>query len=92
MSAVFTPLGLIFGLAGGQMAKKLFDLLWGVVDDEEVPRPKHREVPYVKLIAALLVEGAITRVVRGMIDHGARHGWLRLTGAWPGEDRPEEES
>jgi hypothetical protein len=91
MSAVFTPLGLIFGLAGGQMAKKLFDLLWGAFGDQEAPRPKHREVPYVKLIAALLVEGAITRVVRGMIDHGARHGWLRLTGAWPGEERPEEE-
>jgi hypothetical protein len=91
MSAVFTPLGLVFGLLGGQLAKKLFDIVWGAVDDEEAPRPKHREVPYVKLLVALLVEGAISRVVRGMIDHGARQGWLRLTGSWPGEERPEEE-
>jgi hypothetical protein len=45
----------------------------------------------VKMLLALLVEGAIARVVRGMVDHGSRHGWARLTGAWPGEERPEEE-
>lgn len=31
------------------------------------------------------------RVVRGMVDHGTRHGWAQLTGEWPGEERPEEE-
>jgi Protein of unknown function (DUF4235) len=91
MNAVFTPLGLVFGLLAGQVSKKLFDVVWGAVDDEEAPRPKHREIPFVKLIAALLIEGAIARVVRGLVDHGARHGWLALTGAWPGEERPEPE-
>jgi hypothetical protein len=91
MSAVFTPLGLIFGLAGGQLAKKIFDAVWGAFDDEEAPRPKHRDVPLAKMLLALLIEGAIARVVRGLIDHGARHGWSRLTGTWPGEERPEPE-
>jgi hypothetical protein len=91
MNAVFTPLGLVFGLLAGQVSKKLFDVVWGVVDDEEAPRPKHREIPFVKLIAALLIEGAIARVVRGLVDHGSRHGWRALTGAWPGEERPEPE-
>ena len=65
--------------------------MWSLVREEEAPRPKHREVPFVTLILALLVEGAIARVVRGMVDHGTRHGWAQLTGAWPGEERPEEE-
>ena len=43
------------------------------------------------LAAGLVVEGAIARVVRGMVDHGTRHGWAQLTWAWPGEERPEEE-
>ena len=43
------------------------------------------------MVLALLVEGAIARVVRGMVDHGTRHGWAQLTGAWPGAERPEEE-
>lgn len=91
MNAVFTPIGLIFGLLAGQVSKKIFDKVWGLVDDEEAPRPKHREIPLAKLIVALLVEGAIARVVRGLVDHGTRHGWARLTGDWPGEERPQEE-
>jgi hypothetical protein len=91
VNKVFTPIGLVVGLAAGQLAKKIFDKVWGLVQDEEAPRPKHREVPVVTLVLALLVEGAIARVVRGMVDHGTRHGWAQLTGEWPGEERPEEE-
>jgi hypothetical protein len=91
MGAIFTPIGLVLGLAAGQISKKIFDFLWGLIDDEEAPRPKHREIPFVKLIAALLVEGAIFRLVRGMTDHGSRRVFSRLTGTWPGEERPEPE-
>lgn len=91
MNAMFTPIGLALGLAAGQLAKKIFDFVWGLVDDEEAPRPKHREIPLLKLLIALLVEGAIARVVRGFVDHGTRRGWARVTGAWPGEERPEQE-
>jgi hypothetical protein len=89
MNAVFTPIGLVFGLLAGQVSKKIFDKVWGLVDEEEAPRPKHREIPWLKLLAALLVEGAIARVVRGFVDHGTRRGWASLTGTWPGEERPE---
>ena len=91
MGAIFTPIGLVLGLAAGQVSKKIFDFLWGLIDDEEAPRPKHREIPFVKLIAALVVEGAIFRLVRGMTDHGSRRVFSRLTGTWPGEERPEPE-
>ena len=91
MSKAFTPIGLGIGLAAGQLAKKIFDKVWGMIQDEEAPRPKHREVPVLTMALALLVEGAIARVVRGMVDHGTRHGWAQLTGAWPGAARPEEE-
>jgi hypothetical protein len=91
MNAVFTPLGIGLGLAAGQLSKKIFDAIWGLFDDEEAPRPKHREVPLVKMLIALLIEGAVFRVVRGLVDHGSRHGWRRVTGSWPGEERPEPE-
>lgn len=91
MSKAFTPLSIVLGLVAGQVSKKLFDLVWGAVRGEEAPRPKHREIALLELIPALLVEGAIARLVRGLVDHGSRHGWARLTGAWPGEERPEEE-
>jgi hypothetical protein len=91
MNAVFTPIGIVLGLASGQVAKKIFDRIWGLIDDEEAPEPKHREIPFVKLLAALAVQGAIFRLVRGLVDHGTRHGWRRLTGSWPGEERPDPE-
>jgi hypothetical protein len=91
MKAIFLPFSITVGLAAGQLAKKIFDKVWGLVVDEEAPRPKHRDVALVQLVLALLVEGAIARLVRGMVDHGSRHGWARLTGAWPGAERPEDE-
>jgi hypothetical protein len=91
MNAVFAPIGIVLGLASGQVAKKIFDKLWGLIDDEEAPEPKHREIPFAKLLIALLIQGAIFRLVRGLVDHGTRHGWRKLTGAWPGEERPDPE-
>lgn len=91
MKAIFTPVSIGVGLGGGILARKVFDALWGVFDDEEAPDPKHREIDYRKLVVALLVEGAVVRLVRGFVDHGLRHGFARTVGAWPGEERPEPE-
>jgi hypothetical protein len=91
MNAVFLPIGLAAGLAAGQLSKKLFDAIWGVIDDEEAPRPKHREISVAKLAAALAIEGAVFRTVRGLADHGSRRTFARLTGSWPGEAAPEPE-
>jgi hypothetical protein len=88
---LFTPLSILGGLAAGAVGKKIFDLVWGLVDDEEAPEPKHRELPLGKLVLALVVQGAIFRLVRGMADHGMRHGYARLTGSWPGEEEPDKE-
>jgi hypothetical protein len=88
---LFTPLSILGGLVAGALGKKIFDALWGLVDDEQAPEPKHRQIPLAKLVLALLVQGAIFRLVRGMADHGMRHGYARLTGAWPGEEEPEKE-
>jgi hypothetical protein len=91
MKVAFIPLSLVLSLAAGQLSKKLFDVVWGLIDDEEAPRPKHRDVPLAKTVLALVVEGAIFRVVRGLSDHGARHAVAGITGTWPGEERPEPE-
>jgi hypothetical protein len=88
---LFTPLSILGGLAAGAIGKKIFDALWALIDDEEAPEPKHRELPLAKLVLALVVQGAIFRLVRGMADHGMRHGYARLTGSWPGEEEPDKE-
>ena len=91
MKLAFTPVGIVAGLLAGQIARKAFDVIWGVIDDEEAPRPKHRETSVAKLAAALAIEGAVFRTVRGLADHGSRRTFARLTGSWPGEAAPEPE-
>ncbi len=91
MKAIFTPFSIGIGLLAGILARKVFDALWSAIDDEEAPNPKFREINYGKLVPALLLQGAVLRLVRGFVDHGLRHGFARATGSWPGEERPEPE-
>lgn len=87
MKFVFTPVGIVAGLAAGVLAQKGFERLWAVFDEEEPPDPAERDAPYAKMIPALLIEGAVFRLAKGLVDHGARAGFARLTGKWPGEER-----
>jgi hypothetical protein len=91
MKFAFLPVSIAGGLVAGLIGKKLFEQAWGLIDDQEPPEAKHREVQYPKLAGALLLEGAIFRLVRGLFDHSARRGFERLTGSWPGEQQPEPE-
>jgi len=86
---LFTPISIGSGLVAGIIGRKLFSVLWGLVDDEEAPKPEHRRVEPVKLVTALAIEGALFALIRGMVDHGSRHAYLRLTGEWPGDEEPE---
>jgi hypothetical protein len=89
MKLVFTPISLVAGLLAGIAGKKVFERLWGLVDDEEPPRPEHRQFSWPKLVAALIFEGAIFRLVKGLVDHGTRRTFAKATGSWPGEEAPE---
>lgn len=85
MRFLFAPIGILAGLAAGFAAQKGFEKVWAVFDDQESPEPEDREVSYPKLALALVLEGAIFRLVKGMVDRGARLGFASLTGSWPGE-------
>jgi hypothetical protein len=87
---LFIPFSIVGGLIAGQIAKKLFDGIWGVFDDEEAPEGSHRDVPWAKLILAAAMQGAIFRAVREAADRGSRQAFMGLTGTWPGEEEPDE--
>jgi hypothetical protein len=89
MKLIFAPLGIVAGLIAGLIAQKGFERLWAVFDEEEAPEPDQRNASYPKLIAALLVEGAVFRLTKGLVDHGVRRGFAGLTGRWPGEESSE---
>ena len=89
MKVLFVPLSIGNGLVAGLLARKLFDVMWGLVYDVEPPAPEHREIAWGRLLLAVAIQGGLFRVVRGAIDRASRQGYLALTGAWPGEERPE---
>ncbi len=88
MSLIFKPIGILSGLAAGMVGTKIFELLWGLIDDQKPPEAKYRRIHLGKLAAALVLEGAIFRLIRGFAEHGARHGFSALSGEWPGEESP----
>jgi len=91
MKLIFTPFRIVLGLIAGLVGQKVFERVWGLIDDEEPPSPEHREFSWPKLVAALVLEGAIFRLVKGLVDHGSRTSFAKLTGSWPGEEAPEPE-
>jgi hypothetical protein len=91
MKLAFTPLSIVLGLVAGMIGKKIFEGIWGLIDDQEPPDAKHRDISYTKLVLALVFEGAIFRLVKGLTDHGARQAFARTMGTWPGEEEPEPE-
>ena len=90
MKLAFLPVSIIGGILAGLIGRKVFDAIWGRIDEQEPPHPDHREASLAKLAIALAIEGAIFRLVKGLFDHAARRGFARMTGEWPGEEEPEE--
>jgi hypothetical protein len=87
---LFAPIGILAGLLAGFVAQKGFERIWAILDDEQAPEVEARQVSYPKLAMALVLEGAIFRLVKGMVDRGARLGFASVTGRWPGEEGTTE--
>jgi hypothetical protein len=82
---IFLPVSIISGLLSGLIGKKLFALVWRTVDEQEPPRAEQRRIDLRKFALALVIEGALFRAVKGLVDHASRESFARLTGSWPGE-------
>jgi Protein of unknown function (DUF4235) len=81
---LFKPIGIVAGILAGLASRKLFRGLWKIVDDEQPPKPDERSALVGKLALALVLEGAVFRLVKGLAEHGSRQAFSRLTGSWPG--------
>jgi hypothetical protein len=86
---LFIPVSIGGGLLAGFFAKKIFDQVWGLIDAEEPPDSKHRDIAWGKLLVAAAIQGAIFRAMKEATDHYSRRAFARTSGTWPGEERPE---
>jgi Protein of unknown function (DUF4235) len=88
---LFIPFSIAGGLIAGFLAKKTFEQVWGLIDEEEPPESEHRVSSWPKLLAAAALQGAIFRATKAAADHGSRQAFANVTGTWPGKERPDPE-
>jgi hypothetical protein len=89
MKLMFAPVRLIAARLADRAGRKTVRSVWGMFDDDKPPRPDQRGAGLARLAGALVLEGAVYRLVSGLSDHVVRRWFAGLTGRWPGEDAPE---
>ena len=89
MKALYKPIGLVLGILSGLVGKKIFDFVWTKIDDEDPPKGTTRDARWIKILGAAALQGMIFKSTRVVVDRYGAFGWNYLTGAWPGEKRPD---
>ena len=90
MKLIYKPFGIVIGILAGIVSKKIFEAVWGIFDKEEPPRPTTLETTWPKVLGAAVVQGVTFKVTRAVVDRAGAASYARLTGTWPGKEKPEE--
>lgn len=90
MKLLYKPFGLLAGLAGGLVARRLFSAVWGAIDDEEPPKPTTEQASWPRVLGAAVLQGATFSVTKAIVDRVGAKGFAHLFGIWPGERRPDD--
>ena len=90
MKLIYKPFGILFGIVAGILSKRVFNLVWGLFDKEEPPKPTTERTSWPKVLGAAAVQGVTFKVTRAAVDRAGAKGFERVTGVWPGDKEPEE--
>lgn len=90
MKLLYKPFGLLAGIAGGLVARRLFSAVWGAIDDEEPPKPTTEQASWPRVLGAALVQGATFSVTKAAVDRAGAKGFAHFFGVWPGERKPDD--
>jgi hypothetical protein len=91
MKLLYKPFGIVLGIMAGLVARRIFDLIWEQIDEEDAPKPTTQHSPLTKVMGAAAIQGATFRVTRACVDRAGARGFQHLTGVWPGEKVPDRD-
>jgi xanthosine utilization system XapX-like protein len=86
---LYKPFGIVAGIVGGLLAKRVFNLVWGLVDEEEPPSPTTERATWPKVLGAAAAQGLTFSVTRAAVDRAGAKSFQHVIGAWPGEKEPD---
>jgi hypothetical protein len=92
MKAIYKPIGLVMGIISALLSKRIFNFLWEKIDDEDPPKGTTQEATWVKIVGAAAMQGIVFKTTRVVVDRYGAMGWNYLTGSWPGEKRPDQDT
>ena len=68
MGVIYKPFGILLGILAGLVGKRIFNVVWTKIDDEDPPKATTEEADWSKILAAAAVQGVIFRVTRVVVD------------------------
>ncbi|HIV57477.1 MAG TPA: DUF4235 domain-containing protein [Candidatus Stackebrandtia faecavium] len=81
----YKPVGAVMGMLGAMAAGIVIRKTWhAITGEDQTPDAKDPNVPWLHVLSAAAIEGAVYAVVKAAVDRGGAAGVNRLT---PHEDR-----
>ncbi len=91
MRLLYKPFGIVAGIAGGMLAKRVFAAVWERIDDTAPPPTAATEqATWQRVAAAAALQGAVFSGTRAVVDRAGARGFQHLFGVWPGKREPDE--
>ncbi len=85
MKLLYKPFGLIAGIVGKRLGRRLFAALWGRIDGAEPPAPTAERAGLRRAVGAAALQAATLAAARTAADRAGRRSFAHLFGVWPGE-------
>lgn len=88
MKLLYKPFGIVAGIVGGLLARRVFDAVWARVDDAPPPRATTEQASVPRIVGAAALQGATFAATRAAVDRVGARTFKHLFGVWPGERKP----
>jgi hypothetical protein len=89
MKLIYKPFGLLAGIVAGLLARRVFTVVWGAIDDHEPPEATTERASWTRVLAAAAIQGATFSATRALVDRAGARTFQHLLGVWPGERDPD---
>lgn len=85
MRLLYKPFGLVAGIVGTRLARRLFAALWGRVDDGKPPTATTEGASWTRVVGAAALQGATFAATRAAVSRASAKSFAHLFGSWPGK-------